>query len=228
MNYDIVYPLKKINASSYWELRYSFRSLENLPHNNVWLLGAKPHWSQNICYLDIDEKKRGQLSVIDKLHKICLQDSLSEDFILMNDDFFVLQKIQKITNYHFGTLNEYININKKLNYAKGYVLSAVRTLAMLNNKPSIKNFSLHVPFMFNKRKLKELLDKTDLSLPFHLRTLYANHYNISSIERQDSKVFNFKIDWNKDFLSTSKIVENNALFRSQLQNKFPNKSIYEH
>ena len=90
------------------ELRYSIRSATcNLDHTNVWLVGNKPDWyvgpfiqSQQVEGKKYDNVKAGLLKAIKS-------NQVSDDLVLMYDDFYVLQTTE-LDYYYSGTLDERI------------------------------------------------------------------------------------------------------------------------
>jgi hypothetical protein len=71
------------------ELRYSIRSvLYSFPDANIWLVGGKPSWYSG-NYIYVDQKHHKYANAINNLHAICDSNEISEEFVLMNDDFFI-------------------------------------------------------------------------------------------------------------------------------------------
>lgn len=100
---DIVYFVKDSPTNE--ELRYSLRSLANFPHGRVWFYGGCPDGlkpDQHI-YVKQDQDNKWQ-NVNMMLRMVCSNDEVSKDFWLFNDDFFVMEKVEKPTNYHNGDL----------------------------------------------------------------------------------------------------------------------------
>jgi hypothetical protein len=84
---DVVYIAR---AGENEELRYSLRSLVNIPHGRVWLVGGRPpHWytGDRIPTPQTGLKKdiSGRAMVT-----ACLHPEISDEFLLFNDDFYVM------------------------------------------------------------------------------------------------------------------------------------------
>ena len=51
---DIYYPvIKSVNDNA--ELRFSLRSLKNIEHGNVYIVGYKPLWVKNVIHLPYND-----------------------------------------------------------------------------------------------------------------------------------------------------------------------------
>jgi hypothetical protein len=86
------------------ELRYSIRSaVANLPHDNIWIVGGKPDWYTGNF---IRTKQNGLKfdNARNNLNTACRKYEISSDFVLMNDDFYFMDKIDKIEMFHGGRL----------------------------------------------------------------------------------------------------------------------------
>jgi hypothetical protein len=86
---DVVYILREW-YSDCLELRYSLRSLENIEHWKVFFIWWCPWWAKNIVHIKAADPY--QVKSLNALHKIkiaCSDERISDDFILMNDDFYI-------------------------------------------------------------------------------------------------------------------------------------------
>lgn len=204
-NSDIVYCLKENNKSE--ELRYSLRSLENLPHKRVWLYGGCPTWvnEKTVKHIYIPQTLENKwLNTRSLLAEIVKNPNITDNFIWFNDDFFIMKKTDELGYCYDRTLVERAEDFSKAGGISSYakrLLEASKTLAE-NDKP-INNFELHIPIIFNKRKLAKIIE--DYPNNGATRSLYANTYVKDTTERKDVKIYavtafpNPKID----FLSTS-------------------------
>ena len=96
------------------ELRYSLRSIENLKEvNNVWVIGGKPNWYVG-NHIPVQSSTK-YTHAITNLHVLTRQKQISEEFILMNDDFFVIKPVDKLETYHEGLLLDKIIKYQKFN-----------------------------------------------------------------------------------------------------------------
>jgi len=77
------------------ELRYSIRStVKNLPEGRIWVVGGKPDWYTG-DYIYVQQTGIGHPNVWKQLDVICATEDISDDFVLMNDDFFTVKKLDR-------------------------------------------------------------------------------------------------------------------------------------
>jgi stress response protein SCP2 len=184
------------------ELRYSIRSLEkNMPNGNIFVIGYRPDWyiGNFIKVEDISSKFdniKNCISVIKDTPKI------SDDFILMNDDFFALKPIEKIKIFHGGGLEDKINRYKENRMSPKYI-----RLLELTNKQLKRNgidnpidYDIHVPMPMNKEKLKSSID-----IAYFPRSAYGNVNSIGGEKIIDVKIYKNAVKKNIEdysFIST--------------------------
>jgi hypothetical protein len=166
------------------ELRYSIRSVvKNTENPNIWVIGGKPSWYIG-NYIRSDQSKDKYENVVNSLNTIVNSDAIPEDFILMNDDFYIIKPIEKINTYHGGNFEKKVEIfteNAKSSYYTSMLINTNNTLKDLGiNNPL--DYAIHVPIEFNKQKLSTVI-KPKLSI----RTIYGNLFNIGGTKIDDVK-----------------------------------------
>lgn len=89
--YDIVYFVKETPTND--ELTYSVRSLVNFPHNEVWFYGGCPSNLKPDHHVHVKQDQPTKWANIFKMFKMaCLNNEITKNFWLFNDDFFVMKK----------------------------------------------------------------------------------------------------------------------------------------
>lgn len=185
---DVVYFLRSYATTD--ELRYSLRSLKNLPHRDVYFVGAPlptsawwQNW-QNVRHVYHPQIHGKWQNTADMLNEIWKLEELSDEFILMNDDFFILKPLDKLEYFTNGLLSKRVNKT-----ARGLLIgdgkySGYGTL--LNNAdlwlkregyPRM-NYEVHCPFIYNKKKLGEMLKIIPAESYAARRSLYGNIYSV--------------------------------------------------
>ncbi len=97
------------------ELKYSIRSVvASFPEANIWVVGGKPEWYVG-NYIKVPQNLTKYKNAFYNLKSITESNEISESFVLMNDDFYIIKKINNIDNYHGGSLLEKINLYQKIN-----------------------------------------------------------------------------------------------------------------
>jgi hypothetical protein len=215
------------------ELRYSIRSaVQNLPHGKIWVVGGKPDWYMG-RYIQVDQDKAKYINARNSLRAICESEEISESFTLMNDDFYIVNKVKSVPYMYSGTLIDKINQREEMLSGNLYISLLKQTLASLSRKriESVLDYELHVPMVMDKSKLAQILDLSGL-----WRSTYGNLFNVGGIETKDVKVYTKKSKLYRssydiktlesDYVSSSD--DSFELLRIKILEKlFPEKSIYE-
>ena len=229
---DIVYTLRDKYDSE--ELRFSLRSLKNIPHDKVFFVGGCPRLAKNIIHIRTEQTGTKYKNTTNNLITACNDPRISANFILMNDDFFILEKTgPKELNFYNGTVQS--NIDGRLKkYPNGnpYIRGMIQTKEFLQGIGIAEplSYELHIPIVLNKKKFLKIYDLPGVdSIPcFHKRTVYGNLYLKGGNDTRDVKVFGgdgFLPKKIGQFLSCDDM--GFYVLHNFLVNKFPQKSIYE-
>lgn len=216
---DIVYTVK--NTPTNEELIFSLRSLRNLPHDRVYFIGGCPaninRAKVKVVFTEVQATK--YRSTTHNLAVAAGLDKLSEDFIWMNDDFFILQKIADPLNefnLNKGTIQQVLHnfLEKNEHHLTKYMYGAQQTMEYLH-RIGIKDplsYELHTPFIYNKSKVRQMfalsgIDKVPI---LHKRSVYGNMFIQGSTYARDVKVLraspvDFQEWSSRKFLSSSDI-----------------------
>lgn len=224
---DIAYCIKENGKNE--ELRYSLRSLINLPHDRVFIYGHIPKWVQNVVERPMVQRGANKWEkTADSLLRIANDKELSDEFILFNDDFFVMTPQTELPYYFDRTLEDRINDFRRKNMISAYTFRLGDAAKALKSKerPTV-NYELHLPMVFNKekfRKLWELYPGIGAK-----RSLYGNTYGIGGIQRPDCKIYETyaRPNPNIDFLSTTDVSFKNGAVGKEIKRRFNTKSNYE-
>lgn len=187
---DLVYIL---GTGSHWqnnEIRYSLRSVEKyLPHARVFIVGYKPRWAKNVVHIDCRDPYRNKLqNSIYKTIRAAKDERIGERFVLMNDDFYFLKKVDRVKVFYRGTMAGSIKAHPN---KCGYYFEAMRrTYAMLKEAgiSDPKDYAVHYPMALEKKKIRKLASRFDYRKDGYLfRTVYANFYRLGGYPRNDAK-----------------------------------------
>lgn len=189
---DILYPLKY--EENNFELRYSLRSLVNLPHDKIFMCGFKPSWvTSDVIEIHVEQNpfESKYLRSIKNLIAAMDDDRISENFILMNDDFFILKPIdpELLPALHRGPLNDMINYFYRKHTSSAYTHGLI---AVFNKLEEIGvsdplSYELHVPMVINKTNFKKALAICLEIEGFGKRTIYGNMFLKGGEEFADVK-----------------------------------------
>lgn len=225
---DVVYTCRTGDNE---ELRYSIRSVvKNLEGiDNVWVVGGKPDWYSG-NFINVDPIGDAFSNVRNSLKTVIDTADISENFILMNDDFFVIDKINSVPNYYSGSLHDRYLRHQDLagpNYYANYLMKTSTFLKQGGIEVPL-NYELHVPMILNKAMLSYAL-----AAPFSIRSYYGNMYNIGGEDIKDVKIYS-----HPRFKSSSSSMDNGTAFVSTddlsfeqmgsvIKDMFPEPSQYE-
>ena len=232
---DVVYLVK--NSQYNEELIYSLRSLVNLPHDKVFIVGGCPSEIDKSKIIHIPTAQTGNKykNTTTGLKTACEDIRLSQEFILMNDDFFVLKQInepKEELNMCRGTISEVLCKMRSRHNTDGLYMTSMHQTDVYLQDIGFKeplSYELHVPMVIDKTKFLRMFSLpylTDSQL-IHKRSIYGNLYLKDSKKIEDVKVYrDFFVPLGSDkFLSTEDISFSRV--KSYLGKLFPTKSPYE-
>lgn len=175
------------------ELRYSIRSvLHYFPNARIWVVGGKPDWYIG-NYIQVEQVKKNKYeNAKNNLVEMCKHKEISNDFILMNDDFYIVKPIKIIGYYHGGSMYERIDQYQKHMGISPYIKKLKMTYKHLV-RTGIReplDYALHVPMPMERDKLLFLLTTHRYSHSW--RSLYGNYYKVGGEQIRDVKVYDDK------------------------------------
>lgn len=187
---DILYILSKDSDNDNLELRLSLRSLEKYAENvdNVFIVGAKPKWIKNIKHIKAEDNSTRENNAFYKV--ISALKDISENFLFMNDDFFMMKPFDCKT-YPYYVCGDVSYIDNPSRYQE----IQNKTLRVLekNGIDEIKDFRSHCPIRFNKqnfRILRKYFDNnSNKNIGYSTRLLYGNFFVKDYIECPDCKLW---------------------------------------
>lgn len=204
--YDLVYIVKESESNA--DLKYSLRSIcKFCEFNKVWIVGYKPKWIKDVEYIPTKQSGNKWENSMVNYAAACNCPEISDDFVLMNDDFFAIRQIidwKVSTNKCLGTIDEKIQMLKSRRMLSRWQ-SAFTFAKELLQKLECKNqynYETHLPIIINKANFKEMLDmpvikefmQTDKVL--HKRSVYKNLFQDPNII--PNKITDVKIELQKD------------------------------
>jgi hypothetical protein len=228
---DVVIPVRKGEGNE--ELRYALRSLCCLPHGRVWIAGYKPSWVGNVGHIDVAQVGTKHENALRNLLAACAHPEVSEEFVLWNDDFFLLEPLDAVPVYHCGPMTDFIRARKPLGDS-AWMLGVRATEDVLHRlgHPDPVCYELHTPLPMTKSGTVEAMA---LALPelakraaLQIKTLYGNIHGLGGERREDVKVFRPHDRWvGGPFLSTIDRLWGRHEATKMVMRKFPDRGPYE-
>ena len=234
---DVVYLVRPGDDNQ--ELRYSLRSLRNLPHNRVWVAGYKPSWVTNVGYVESPQHWSKYVNSTKNLLAACDHPAISGRFALFNDDFFVLQPVCEVPTLHRGPVADVVaDYNRRHgptkmsdHYRQGMV-STARILERWGCEKPL-SYELHVPMVVEGAVMAEAVRKAiemdRRIVALHKRTLYGNVAGIGGEQSADVKILGRDRMWpeGSTFVSTEDESFRNGAVGEAIRSLFPDPSPYE-
>jgi hypothetical protein len=148
---SIVIPL---GTGSRWgdkELRYTLRSVEKhlSGYGDIFIIGECPNWLQNVVHIPAtegDKTYEKERNIWNKIMLAYQDERVSNDFLFMNDDHFLLQDYQagKFPFYAYGFLSDYLTREDQ------YKNTLQNTFDQFGDN---LYFDIHCPIVYNKAAL---------------------------------------------------------------------------
>jgi hypothetical protein len=236
---DIVYLVKEAHNNP--ELQYSLRSLQNIPHDNVHFVGFTPRWVRGINSIPYraippgPEKHQKWWISWKMLRHACIDPDISDEFILFNDDFFVMQPIDEVPMLHRGQISGVVDPYRKRVKFNKYVAAMIETQEMLRMmEKTTLCYEMHTPMVIDKHKMTTAMEIAEAVMRpglahINKRSFYANYWEVGGTSAADIKVDSARpnFDQNSVFLSTTEQSFATKPVGAFIRKTFPDSSVYE-
>ena len=169
------------------ELKYSIRSLiKNFEDPEVVVIGNKPSWYAG-KFISVNQNETKYANVHKNLEAAIASPQIEDKFVVMNDDFYIMKKIDSIGYVHEGTLKDkykkYLSAYASYSYVKKITNTHDKLVRAGIQDPL--SYELHIPFLAEKEKLVEVVKYKNLLW----RSMYGNMFNVGGDMVSDVKVY---------------------------------------
>lgn len=229
---DIIY-ITRPGAGNSAELRYSLRTLANLPHNRVFVSGHKPDWCHNVTHIPgKNDHPSSFYNQIANLERGLQHPDMGDDVVVMNDDFHILQPTDRIPVVHKGEVGDHHEVPATAGKFWAGVIRSCLLLRTWGFDPPFFTYEMHMPFPIQRDRMLALLAEARRSTQLtgiQYRTLYGNYYQLGGVQEPDVKVSNLTHTWEdgQRFVSSSDKSFTRGSVGHALRKTFLNKSAYE-
>ena len=171
------------------ELRYSIRSVtKNLPHGKVWVIGTPPAWyTGSRIPAPINESSRFA-NVKASTQTAATHPAISDPFVLLHDDQYLMEHIDGIKPTHAGPLApSNPRATTQRNEARASTLAVLNTAGISN---PLTYDGLHTPLLVHKAHMataNKLVAKHGKADTWE-RTVYGNLADLGGAFATDCKV----------------------------------------
>lgn len=186
--YDLVYILKESEDNQ--DLKMSLRSIEKFcSFRKIWIVGYKPSWLKNVEYIHTEQKSNSKwMNSCLNWKTACKCKDISDNFILMNDDFIAIRPIynwEDSLNIYLGYISDEARKwklkSKRSRWQEGFIHAEklLKECAIQTNY----NYESHLPMLVNKENYLKFINTDPIkkfinnkSGVLHKRTLYKNMF----------------------------------------------------
>lgn len=207
------------------ELIYMVRSLKNLPHKDVWIIGDRPRLrTKHIPFKQTADIASNTLEI---LNLAINTPEISDEFIWMADDMFVMKFLSNPPIHHRGPYLEILNTYRNKNRNNYYVRRMQKThnrLVELGVKSPLC-YELHIPFLINKKKWSKV--SKYITPDLNKLSMYANLNRLGGTQVRDVKVRQKDRIPRGSFISTHDSTFGNNRAGRLIRDTFSEKSKYE-
>lgn len=208
---DVVYVVRPGDDNE--ELRYSLRSIVHVPHDRVFIAGYCPSWLRNVTHISVPVTSTKWETSTKNLLAACETSCISDQFVYMNDDMFVMHAIDAVPTYHRGQIDVVIAehhdmIRRRMPGNLRYLNGMERTAKLLErvgiDRATMLSYELHVPMVVDKTGMVDAIRLGSTLHVAHKRTIYGNLSRVGGTQIGDVKVSRTHPTWSSDwtFVST--------------------------
>jgi hypothetical protein len=221
---DVVYLCKHGSANE--QLRYSLRSLVNLDHERVWIVGGWPRWVSDVRTIAVARRRSRYEHTTRSLCAAASHPEISETFVLMNDDFYIMHPTT-VQPHHRGEIGQVQDPRSSNHYRH----NLRQTMDWLRTQGQTSlDYDLHIPMVLTKTQIREM---AAMALPdsaqVFTRSVYGNLFGIGGTELHDPKVRDEQEGWHENwtYLSTTAITFYQGAIGSHIRAVFCEEGPYE-
>lgn len=225
---DIVYVVR---PGEYNEaLRYSLRSLAHVPHGRVWIAGYRPSWVRGVEHIPVQQVGSKYQNSTANLRAAVERPDVSERFVFMHDDLFVMEPIPAVPILHRGTIREVER--RHAARASGAYMRGMRETRELLERLGHDDplcYELHVPMPMDKTGVRRALDLGAHLDVLHKRSMYGVVNAVGGDQITDVKVMSRSPRFPRDspFLSTMPDAFTNGAVGNYIRRKLAQPGPYE-
>lgn len=191
---DIVIPLGSGSGWDNNELRFALRSIEMhiADRGKIFIIGHRPEWIKNIVHIPAKDQPglvNKERNIMQKISLACKHPAISQEFVFMNDDHFLLQPLTfPMPYYYHQSLNSSV---VKRTSGDGYSQSMRNTMEVLQKGGlTTYNFDIHCPIVYDKTKFLKVMKCVDWSAAYGyvIKSLYCNALRLPGTVDMDLKI----------------------------------------
>ncbi|MFE3378701.1 hypothetical protein [Streptomyces anulatus] len=230
MRPDIVIPVREGDRNP--ELRYALRAIAaHVPHRQVWIAGHIPPWVRDVGHVPNRQTATKYENSRSNWKAAVDHAEVSDDFLIFNDDFFAMRRVQRVPPMHRGLLADVERHFLRRVRAGRYLMGMRQTADLLADLGVERplSYELHVPMLLNKARYLEVWEVANRIQYPHSRTLYGNYWKLGGTQIADPKVLTRGSGYPKgeSWLSTMPETFERGQVGAYIRRTFPRPGPYE-
>lgn len=190
---DWLFPVRPGDSND--ELRFALRSLVNVPHGRVFIVGYQPSWVKNVIFIpggnsDIPAPRA---NLYNNIRLACRHEDMSDEIVITNDDIYLIGECESVPVLYRGPLKDQVRkITRRAGTRGWWQESMLTTLTCLQDAgyPDPLSYELHTPFPVVREAMAATLDRFAAVSPRNppqWRTLYGVTNEIGGTVAADCK-----------------------------------------
>lgn len=158
---DLVYPVKQAGE----ELRYSLRSIATNARGlfrKVWLVGDRPEWARGVEHIEAGDPRGRVEDVRAKVYAATVHSGVADRFVLMNDDCYLIERIDRWQAFHMGPLVDHVAKLRAIpTTSKAWLRFVTETAEWMAEQgyPDGLTWQGHRPLLWDKARLRDALER---------------------------------------------------------------------
>jgi hypothetical protein len=191
---DLVYILGGGSCHQNKELQLSLLSVKRFltGYRNIYVIGSHPGFQGDFIHIPAEDNGRNkQDNIRRKLTVACNAPEVSDNFVLMNDDYFFVKpyNINDIPYYYDTNLARTYNRKRKPGHYKRAIQNTLMALA--DKELPLRHFDIHMPIIYRKQLFMMVMNQFNWQGEkdgFVIKSLYCNTLKIKGDEYKDCNI----------------------------------------
>jgi len=234
---DLVY---LVRSGENEELRYSLRSVAKHAkglYRDIWVVGTGlPEWLDGVRVLPVPDGVDKHETMRRKTLAVCDHAEVTDTFVLLNDDYFLIKPIKEWVVYHMGPVSKWL----KAKLTGGMMTAYLRDVYLTSDWMRKQGYGdvlvreTHSATVWDRRKLADVLRKYPANRGLTVVELYA----AAGAGGEGVHAMNAKVHHDKHletklaaadspWLSSSDVSWAKSKIGDHIRGLFPRKSKYE-
>lgn len=184
MEPDVLYAVRRGERNE--ALKYSLRSLANLPHRRVFIAGYCPPWVRGVTAVEGPRRANKFDSIEENVRRGLRHPELADDVVYMNDDFYITRPVHgPVPVTHGGLVDQYLGKQELKIRMRRTVTAFLEGGFMTQFQGFLAYDGVHMPLPLDRTSAIIALDHMPQGCLW--RTWYGNHNCIGGIKVGNTK-----------------------------------------